>query len=118
MGEVAACTASTLPQGVALLTDEEIAWHCNNPKKFMEDVMTGRPWRKATYNNASGYVHNNANTHKYVNSVWCGDGVYFGNPESWNSLKNQSNTNTSGSTYRWYSTNMSSNDLVSVTPED
>jgi len=118
MGEVAACTLSTLPQGVALLTDEEIAWHCNNPKKFMEDVMTSRLWRKATYNNASGYVHNNANTHKYVNSLWCGDGVYYGNPETWNSLKNQSYTNTSGSTYRWYSTNMVSSNLVNATPED
>jgi len=118
MGEVAACTASTLPQGVALLTDEEIAWHCNNPKKFMEDVMTSRLWRKATYNNASGYVHNNANTHKYVNSLWCGDGIHYGNPETWNSLYNQGYTNTSGSVYKWYSYNMSSADLVSATPED
>ncbi len=117
-GEVAAFTMSTLPQGEALLTDEEIAWHCNNPKKFMEDVMTDGWWRKAYYNNASGYTHNNANTHKYVNSLWCGDGVYYGNPETWNSLKNQSYTSTSGSTYSWYSTNMASDDLINATPED
>jgi len=117
-GEIAAMTMCTLPQGAALLTNEEIAWHCNNPKKFMEDVMTSRPWRKATYNNDSGYVHNNANTHKYVNSVWCGDGIYYGNPETWNGLRNQSYTNTSGSTYRWYSYNMLSSNLINATPTD
>jgi len=80
--------------------------------------MTDGWWRKAYYNNATGYTHNNANTHKYVNSLWCGDGVYYGNPETWNSLKNQSYTNTSGSVYKWYSTNMVSSNLVNATPED